>query len=430
MKKSVFWWEIAESLVPMRHGNFPKEVDFIVVGAGYTGLSAALTIARKGRSVAVVDSKKPGLGASTRNGGICSGNLRLSHGKISKKYGEAFADAAYAEGIEARLDLASFCEEENIECDFQLTGRFTGAMCAKDYEKQAEEVERLGKVDGHNAHMIGRADQYGEIATDLFHGGMVREEIGGFHPAKFFAGLLRCVEAAGVIILPNTIVFDIDHISKDKKAVITSNGKITAGKVIVATNAYTSNKYPVGKFLKKRLVAAQSAIIVTEKLGIEQVKTLMPGMRMYGNTANLYSYFRPTPDKERILLGSRSFDKVEVQDRTIKYLQSKLSQVFPQLSDCGIDFAWLGNVGFTRAQLPAIFENNSIFYAAGYAGSGTVWARWLGKKVAETAMATANRPSVFFGPPPKSIPFYDGNPWFLPAVQYAYSIKDWIKLNV
>ena len=155
----------------------------------------------------------------------------------------------------------------------------------------------------------------------------------------------------------------------------------------------------------------------------------MPILRMYGNTASLYSYFRPTPHQDRILFGSRSFDKVDATDRTVKYLKRKLVLLFPELSNCGIDYVWLGNVGFTRAQLPVVFEDDDIYYAAGYAGSGTVWAFWLGKKVAEQAMGIGNRPSVFCGSPPHRLPLYDGNPWFLPAIQYYLALKDWVKIG-
>ena len=254
MKKSAFWWDIDESLVPLEYHNFPKEADFVVEGGGYTGLSAGLAIARRGHSVIVLDGGNPGFGASTRNGGICSGNVRLSHGLISKKYGETFADEVYAEAIEARLDLTKFCEEVSINCELQMTGRFTGALSVADYDTQAYEAERLNKVKGHKAYMVDRKDQHSEIATDLFHGGMVREEIGGFHPAKFFVGLLRCAEKAGVCVFSNTTVIDINNELNGKKSIITKIGTIISGKVITVTNAYTGTRYRVGRFLRKRLV--------------------------------------------------------------------------------------------------------------------------------------------------------------------------------
>ena len=428
VKYSSFWWEIEQRLTHASSEiKLPFEADYVIVGAGYTGLSAALTISRQGHSVLVVDSGVPGFAASTRNGGICSGQIRPSHTALSAKNGNDYADAVYAEGIEARLDLANFCAEERIECDLQMTGRFTGAMSPKDYETQCREADRLNKIHGHKAFMIPRSEQQSEIKTDLFFGGMVREEIGGFHPGKFFAGLLKAAQAAGAVIHAHTCVEEIIGTSSSKKTVVTNRGSVLGGKVIIATNAYTGTKYKFGKFLRRRLVPAQSCIIVTEALGTETVKDLMPKLRMYGNTAKLYSYFRPTPARDRILLGSRSFDRHTPSARSVAYLKQKLTQIFPELSSCSIAYCWLGNVAFTQAQIPTLFENDGIFYAAGYAGSGTVWARWLGKKIADTAMGTGNQPSIFWGPPPPRIPLYDGNPWFLPVVNRYFSFKDWIK---
>ena len=140
--------------------------------------------------------------------------------------------------------------------------------------------------------MVTKQNQGNEIATDLYYGGMIRDEIGGFHPGKFFSGLLKRAEEAGVIVISDLPVLEIENEKKGKKIVITSKGQISAGKVIIATNAYTGTKYKVGKFLRKRLVPAKSAIIVTEELGVDYVKKLMPKLRMYGDTSNLYSYFR------------------------------------------------------------------------------------------------------------------------------------------
>jgi len=120
--------------------------------------------------------------------------------------------------------------------------------------------------------MVPKSQQHDEIATNLFFGGMLREEIGGFHPGKFFAGLLRKTEDAGAIICAKTVVKDISEMSKGRKSVITSKGNLAAEKVIVATNAYTGTKHPFSKFLRRRLVPVQSCIIVTEALGRQRSK--------------------------------------------------------------------------------------------------------------------------------------------------------------
>ena len=143
--------------------------------------------------------------------------------------------------------------------------------------------------------MVPKSEQKSEIATHLFLGDAARSDW-GFHPSKFFASLLATAQAASVMIYAHTTVHDIVDLTGSKKSVATEKGAITAGKVIVATNAYTGIKEPFGQFLRRRLVPVQSCIIVTEPLGRTKIEALMPKLRMYGNTAHLYSYFRPTPN--------------------------------------------------------------------------------------------------------------------------------------
>ena len=431
MKLTPYWWDQME-MAPGQAANHDAglpvtEVDLLVVGGGFTGLSAALTAARLGKSVLVCDAGQMGLGASTRNGGICSGNIRHDHSVLERQYGRDFADGVYAEGIEARLDLARFCEEENIDCQLQMTGRFTGAMTPKDYDSLARNIDALNKIDGHEGWVVPRAEQHKEINTNRFYGGVVRSEIGGYHPGLFYEGLLRVADQAGVQMSAYNPVLFIDTDSQAGKQVQTEKGGIRAGHVIVATNGYTGTTRPFGRFLRRRLVPVQSCIMVTEDLGESRIVALMPALRMYGNTAALYCYFRPTPDRRRILLGARSFDKLTPSGRSVAYLNRKLSELFPELADVKTDYCWLGNVAFNTSQLPRIFTHDGIWYAAGYAGSGTVWARWLGKKTAEMAFGLSNQPSRFYADPPQAIPFYDGNPWFINAINTGYALKDKLK---
>ena len=431
MKLTPYWWDQMQ-MTPgneaMKAAHLPAtDVDLLVVGGGFTGLSAALTAARLGKSVLVCDAGQMGLGASTRNGGICSGNIRYDHGTLETRYGREFADGVYAEGIEARLDLARFCAEEKIDCHLQMTGRFTGAMTPKDYDSLARNIEALNRIDGHEGWAVPRAEQHQEINTGRFFGGVVRAEIGGYHPGLFYEGLLRVVEQAGVLLSAYTPVMSIETDSQAGKKIQTEKGVVRAAQVIVATNGYTGTTRPFGRFLRRRLVPVQSCIMVTEDLGEDRIKQLMPALRMYGNTAALYCYFRPTPDRRRVLLGARSFDRLTPSARSVAYLGRKLAELFPELADVKTEYCWLGNVAFYSSQLPRIFTHDDIWYAAGYAGSGTVWARWLGKKTAEMAFGLSNQPSQFYGLPPKAIPFYDGYPWFINAVNTSYALKDRLK---
>jgi glycine/D-amino acid oxidase-like deaminating enzyme len=120
-----YWWEAAPP-ARLAQRALARRCDVVIVGAGYTGLSAGLTLARAGRSVQIFDRQRPGEGASTRNGGIANGNLRPSYNQMRRKFGEARAQALLAEAKAAREELAEFVKRENIDCDFLLVGRFTG----------------------------------------------------------------------------------------------------------------------------------------------------------------------------------------------------------------------------------------------------------------------------------------------------------------
>ena len=195
IRNEPYWWEAAPPSMLPETTVLPR-CDVCIVGAGYTGLSAGLTLARAGRSVQIFDRMRPGEGASTRNGGIASGSLRHSFAEHEKRFGRERAEGIDREGKLAREDLARFIAEEKIDCDFELTGRFTGASQQKDYESLAREADRLVKVLGIEAHPVSRSEQRQAIGTDFYHGGLVRRDIGGLHPAKLHAGLLRLAHAS------------------------------------------------------------------------------------------------------------------------------------------------------------------------------------------------------------------------------------------
>ena len=309
-------------------------------------------------------------------------------------------------------------------------------MSVKAYDSMAAQADALNAIPGHDVEVIPKHRQHEEIATDRFYGGLLRREIGGYHPGKFFAGLLSVIRREGIQLMANT---PAQHIEDDQssshataKIITTPKGQIKAGHVIVATNGYNHKEKSFGSFVRKRIIPVQSCIIVTENIGRERVKELMPGLRMYGNTDKVSAYFRPVPDEDRILLGARSFDRETPGPHTFRFLRHKLVDMLPQLNDVSIEYCWLGNVAFNRRLLPGLFSSDGIHYACGYAGSGTVWARWLGKKAAEMALGLTSAPngtppSVFYNTPPKAVPLYNGNPWFMPFVIGFFAAQD--KIN-
>src|SRR4051794_17050354 len=278
-KNDVFWW-MAAPLRTLEQVPVPPAADVVIVGAGYTGLSAAIRLARAGRSVQVFDREHPGEGASTRNGGITSGNLRPTLSELRQRFGDQRASALVAESRAAREDLYRFIAEEKIACDFALTGRFGGASAPSDYEKLAREAEMLNRTLGIEAHAVPRTDQRSMLGTDYYFGGAVRMDIGGLHPAKLHQGMLDLAIAAGATVPARTAVLGIRS-DDDGFEVKTARGTVRSRDVIVGVNGYADAS---DRWLRRRLVPVRSRIIATEPLSPNLMGELMPRRMMCGET--------------------------------------------------------------------------------------------------------------------------------------------------
>jgi len=419
-KATPFWWEAAPPR-PLAPVPLAPRLDVAIVGAGYAGLAAGLALARAGRTVAAFDAMNPGEGASTRNGGITSGSIRPGLATMTRRFGAATALGIEAEGKAARQFLADFIRDEAIDCDFQMTGLFKGAIGLDQYDSMAREAERLSKALGIETHAVPHAGQHAYIGTDFYRGGTVRMDIGGLDPAKFHAGLLRVAQAAGLAVHGHTPVTAIAR-EEDGFHVATAGGTVRARQVLVCTNGYTDAASP---YLRRRLVPVRSRIIATEELALEVMARLMPRRMMMGEGRQLGFYYRPSPDGRRILLGGRDSSRVGDPAAPTLRLRDGLAELFPELRGVGLDHSWFGNVAMNRDMVPRLFEKEGVLYAGGFCGSGTVWATWLGTRAAHRLLGDAALgQSAFAFRPPAAVPFYNGDPWFMPAIIKGYHLQD------
>ena len=422
LKLTPYWWEEA----PMEDAkviDIPAFADVCIVGAGFAGLSAALWLARGGRSVVVFEAQHAGEGASSRNGGIASGNIKFTFNHMIKKFGLDQAKDIYAEGIAARDHLGAMISAEKINCSYKITGRFTGANYQVDYEAQAREADILNKHLDMGAIMISKADQHSELGTDFYIGGMVHPDIGGLHPGQLHQGLLARAREAGATIICETPAKKIINAGK-KFCVSTPRGQITVRDVIVATNGYTDGLVP---WLNRRIIPIPSQIITTENIETKLMDKLMPKRRMLGNTLNLYNYFRPSPNDKRIIFGGRKGADTNDPIQKTMGLREQMVQVFPELANVSISHSWWGYTGYTFDYLPKITVHKGIHYALGFCGSGVVWANWLGLKAALAILEEQESESVFAKYPFQTRPLYFGKPWFLPFVISWSDVKDKLK---
>ncbi|MBT6277111.1 MAG: FAD-binding oxidoreductase, partial [Chromatiales bacterium] len=193
-----WWWDWARPY-PRRDVPLPEHADVVVVGSGYTGLMGALTLARGGRDVLLLEAESIGYGASSRNGGqVGSGNQRFTVKQLTDLYGRDKARALILEGIAALDYVKSFIADENIECHLRVNGRFRGASRPEHYENMARDLEDLQDVGGVEAQMVQRGEQTDEIGSELYHGGMVLPGDASVHPALYVRELSERAEQAGV----------------------------------------------------------------------------------------------------------------------------------------------------------------------------------------------------------------------------------------
>ena len=420
LKLTPYWWESAPRPVTAP-GDVPGSADVAIVGAGFAGMTAALTLARAGRGVVVFDAMRAGEGASSRNGGICSGNIKYSFPAMIEKFGLDRAKAIFAEGIAARTALIDLIEQEKIACGFKMVGRFDGANHVRDYDAMGREADLLNRHLDFGAFMVPRHEQRAELGTDFYQGGRVRPDIGGVQPAELHQGIYERALDAGVTVIAETAVTGIAR-TAGGFTLETSRGAVKAGDCIVATNGYTDK---VTDWLRRRVIPIPSQIIATGPLDPDLMDRLMPKRRMVGDTRYLYNYYRPSPDGTRIVFGGRRGADTDNDMRKCMHLYNNLVEIFPELEGIRLTHSWWGYTGYTFDFIPHLAVHDGVHYATGFCGSGVVWAPWLGRKAAHMILGNReNAHSHFTREPFPTRRYYNGNPWFLPYVIRWYGLKD------
>ena len=419
-----FWWEAAPR-ESEQEVNLPATADCVVVGAGYAGLNAALTLARAGRSVVVCEAGPPGFGASSRSGGMIGHGHRLSYSNLIALYGAAKAKTLIGEGMASLDYVKQLINSEGIDARLSAVGRLRGAWTQADYDTMGREAELLRRDLGLPVDVVQKSDMHKEIASDSYQGGLVFHSHGGVHPALFQQGLLGVACSAGVEVAGFTPVTRIDR-QIDHTLVHTPRGSIKARDVIVATNGYSAG--PVLDFAR-RLVPMPSFLIATEEIGENRVRDLIPNLRMIVETREKHLYYRPSPDGKRIILGGRAaLHPIELEEAKVR-LKKELVALFPSLAQTGISHVWTGNIAMTRSDLPGIGKLGGLWYALGCNGSGVALMPYLGHKLALKILGDKEGVTAFDDIPFKAIPFYDGRPWFLPLMTAWYRGRDWLRGN-
>lgn len=385
-----YWWQ-ALGPPPPSGDALPERCDLLVVGAGYTGLSAALAGHDCGARVAVVEAGVPGEGASTRNGGMLGAHPRLGWEALAQRFGTATADAIFAEAKPALDWVTGLIAREAIACDLQRTGRIQLAWTRAHGAAQARLAARVREKSAVAVRLVPRDGLAREIATARYFGGLVFPEHGAVHPAKFHRGLWQAALARGIPVLGGARVEALD---RDGAGFVarTPRGTIRAGKVVLATNGHTA---PPFRWHMARVFALPSYIIATEPLPADLIGHLAPGRRMMVETRARHSYFRIAPDGARVLFGGRAaMCDIGLHEAAAR-LYRTMCEIWPELDGAALSHVWTGNTGYSFGHMPHVGEHRGLHHAIGFSGSGTVMAPWLGAKAAWRAIGDARGQTAY-----------------------------------
>jgi len=413
------WWDAAPR-PDVEPPDLPPRVDVAIVGSGITGLSAAMHLARGGRRVAVLERDRLGIGASSRNAGYVGRTFKHPFGKLLKKRGADFAVTVYRD-MQAAFDaVVETVGTEQIECHFRICGRFIMATSPGQYERIAEELELRRKHLGEAYEMVPRGRQHQEVGSDAYHGGAIVPDLGCIHPGLYQLGLLDRARNAGAEMHPRT---EVQAVARNGAGFIvtTNRGTLAAREVFVATNGYTG---PATPWLQRRVVPFDAFMVATEALPEAVIDRVLPSGRTYIDDNHNVDFMRRSPDGNRILFGGRTGCGQTDPLVMAGVLQPRLDRLLPDLAGVALSRAWTGRCAGTFDLWPHLGTHEGVTYAMGYCFAGVPMGTYLGMKAARRILGVGDARTVFADRPFPTVPFYAGNPWFVPWVMRAWDWQD------
>ncbi|KUO55915.1 MAG: hypothetical protein APF82_06000 [Sphingomonadales bacterium BRH_c42] len=363
----------------------PIEVDVVVVGGGYTGLSAALTAAEAGFSTVLIEARRIGWGASGRNGGQMIPGMRWPASDLLEKFGEDKARALVALGIEATGRVRSRIARHAIACDLR-DGHFHAACKPAHLEAMRREVDLLDRLIGYrSARIVERADVPSIVATEAYHGGMFDASGGHIHPLNYAIGLARAAETAGVRIFEETPALAMDHGSP--VLVTTPRGEIKARRGILACDAEVGALEPS---LRRIMMPVINYNVATRPLSEGEARALIPSNASIAESRFVLNYYRLTADNRLIFGGGEKYSPRPPAD-IAAFVRPHLEKIFPQLRGVEIEHGWGGTIGVTMNRLPHFGRIGNSLFAHGYSGHGVLLTTLAGELMVEALRGNSNR---------------------------------------
>lgn len=366
-----------------------KSADVCVVGAGFTGVAAALTLAERGYSVALVEANRIGWGASGRNGGqVINGISGLA--KIRRKRGSGVDDMLWDLKWRGNDIIYERVEKYGIQCDLK-----SGFLEVAPKPRQVSYFEEYAaEREKHNFpyqyEIWDKEKTRAMLGTDAFHGGFICYRDGHLHPLNLCIGEARAAHNLGVQIFEQSPVTGIEH--GDRPVVRTASGHVRADAVVLAGNAYSLLE---PKHLSNLVFPAGSYIIGTEPLSEDVVNRINPQDVAVCDVNEVVDYYRLSADKRLLYGGACNYsgrDPVSIKS----YILPRMLKVYPQLKDVRIDFEWGGKIGIVLNRIPAVGRiNKNVYYCQGYSGHGVTATHVMGEVMSDAIAGTMERYDLF-----------------------------------
>jgi gamma-glutamylputrescine oxidase len=397
------------------------QADVVIIGAGYTGLSAAHHIAKSGLSPVVLEANRPGWGASGRNGGVITAKFRLSFREIDAVHGRAMARRMYEIAHESTDIVEELVSEFGITGAALIrTGQVKAAHNDTTLKAAIDEAEWMKREMGDaEVRILDAKGVRDETGSDVFVGGVLNPGSGGIHPLNYVRGLADGLSRRGVTIFQQTPALKLRR-EQDGVVAETPQGLVRAKQAIIATNSYSDLTDATARMMRT-LIPFRSAIIATDALPRNLAGRLMPTGRTYTETKRMMRWFRMVDN--RVIFGGRGAFGKQDSETAFDALRKAMVGIFPDLADLPLAFKWSGLVGMTLDSVPHIGRlDDRTLFSMGYNGAGVAMSSLMGRYLAAFVRGETPEVGLLDACRLKPIPFY---PLREPAVRM---VAGWYQL--
>lgn len=382
------WYAASAESGPLRKSLAgATSCDVCIVGAGFTGLSAALHLANLNYSVIVVDAHRVGWGASGRNGGQLGSGQRVDQETLEQQYGDAEARALWSLAQQSKSLVLNLIEQHGIDCDYQ-PGIINADHKARFSDSTKAYVEKLqSQYDYSSIDYLAGSDLQDLLGTGAYHSASVDRGAGHLHPLKYALGLARAASESGAKIYESTQVIRTDTDGSPIR-IVTAEGEVSAKYLLFACNGYLGN---LQSDIASQVMPINNYIIATSPLPEHTAEQIIRNNMAVADSKFVVNYYRKSSDR-RLLFGGRESYGYRFPADIKTFVRSAMIKIYPQLQDTEVDYGWGGTLAITMNRMPHLQSiTPNVLTASGYSGHGVGMATLSGQLAAEAIDGTLSR---------------------------------------